>query len=548
MDLQREGRQLALAFVNLDDIVFARELSANGINLLSFAGRSLVGSAVVGAGIATRAAVLGAQVATKSALAVAAVAKGRIPGAGVAEQVVYEFDRNVSHGGEAASFVASQGVAVARRQPKPPAEPIFGDPWLGKRLRPGATPNTVLMESALDLTRLAAMPLTFGTSALANALASPAGQPVMQSFWDALSAIVDSVGRRSSGRETTTADRSERRAVLVMIGVGTLMAAAQDLVEFGEALSRASAGDGARLRSALTKAIERIDAANGTSASTTATHTPSHLLNALDAKHDGETSRVATIGRAIVEDGASLSRLAVAYSSLLAGLVTSALQSTVSGALDVDTIEAWVRADEQSRAGGGRGVPETCPASVKQLETLVAAFGRTRADGRRRGFLAPATVDLACDTIFIYSVRALGRELALARMERLFGAAVRQRLADDCSLRSEILDAKGDRDRRLAALVSQLRGEGSGRLRDARDHAAERLASLSADSVDGMLERLVPQRIGDRIAVLQRFVGLADMTNALDGVPAADESRQKVAAKFTEWIATAAAPERRAQA
>ncbi len=535
MDLQREGRQLALAFVNLDDVVFARELSANGMNLLSFAGRSLVGTAVVGAGVATRAAVLGAQVATKSALAVASAAKGRIPGGAIAEQVVYELDRNVALGGEAASFVASQGVAVARPRPKPPAEPIFGDPWLGKRLKPGATPNTVLMDSALDLTRLAAMPLTLGTSALVNALASPAGQPVMQSFWDALSTIVDSVGRRSSAKEVTTADRSERRAVLVMIGIGTLMAAAQDMVEFGEALTRASAGDGARLRAALTKAIERIETTKG--ASPAARHTPSHLLDALDGKHATETSRVATLGRALVEDGASLSRLAVAYSSLLAGLVTGALQSAFSGALDVDTIEAWVRADEASRASGGPGVPETCPASVRQLETLVAAFTSARADGRRRSFVAPSTIDLACDTIFLYSSRALGRELGLARIERLFGREVRDRLADDCSLRSEILDAKGDRDRRLAALVSQLRGEGPSRLRQARDHAAERLASLSADSVDGMLERLVPQRLAERIAVLQRFVGIADTANALDGMPPIDLPRQKVAAKFNEWIA-----------
>ena len=92
MDLQREGRQLALAFVNVDDVVFARELSANGMNLLSFAGRSLVGSAVVGAGVATRAAVLGAQVATKSALAVASAAKGRLPGGAIAEHTLPDSD------------------------------------------------------------------------------------------------------------------------------------------------------------------------------------------------------------------------------------------------------------------------------------------------------------------------------------------------------------------------------------------------------------------------------------------------------------------------
>jgi hypothetical protein len=538
MDIQREGRQLALAFVNIDDLVFAKELSANGSNLLSFAGRSLVGSAVVSAGLATRAAVFGAQVATKSALAVASMAKGRIPGAGVAEQVVYELDRNVALGGEAASFMASQGVAVARPKPKPPAEPIFGDPWLGKRLRPGSTPNTVLMDSALDLTRLAAMPLTLGASSLLNALTTPAGQQVTQTFWDALSSIVDSVGRRASTRDVPTADRSERRAVLVMVGLGTLLAATQDLIELGEALSRASAGDGAQLRAVLTKAIDRIDAAKGRSAAAAAKHTPARLLHALEEKHGGETTRMTAIGRAILEDSVALSRLAVAYSALVTGLIGSSVQSAVSGALDVDAIEAWVRDDEASRAAGGRGVPEKCPASVKQLETLAAAFS---SDGTGRGSFAPGTIALARDAIFTYSVRALGRELALARMERLFGAAVRERLADDCSLRSEILDAKGDRDRRLAALVSQLRGENGQRLRQARDHAAERLAALTDASVDGVLERLVPQRIADRIAVLQRFIGIADTANALDGMPNADETRRKVVDRFNEWVTSAPA-------
>jgi hypothetical protein len=444
-------------------------------------------------------------------------------------------------GGQAASFMASQGVAVSRPKPTPPAEPIFGDPWLGKRLKPGSTPNTVLMDSALDLTRLAAMPLTLGASTLVNALTTPAGQQVTQTFWDALSSIVDSVGRRASTAEVPTADRSERRAVLVMVGIGVLLAAAQDMVELGEALSRATAGDGAQLRTVLTRAITRIDAAQGSSAAAAAKHTPARLLHALEEKHDGETTRVTSVGRALLEDTVALSRLAVAYSTLVTGLITSSLQSAVSGALDVDAIEAWVREDEASRAAGGRGAADNCPASVKQLETLAAAFSTDGAGAGRRGSFAPGTIALARDTIFTYSVRALGRELALARMERLFGAAVRERLADDCSLRHEILDAKGDRDRRLAALVSQLRREGGQRLREARDHAAERLTSLTDASVDGLLERLVPQRIADRIAVLQRFIGMADVANALDGVPNADETRQKIAARFNEWVTSAPA-------
>jgi hypothetical protein len=150
----------------------------------------------------------------------------------------------------------------------------------------------------------------------------------------------------------------------------------------------------------------------------------------------------------------------------------------------------------------------------------------------------PSTIELALDTIFSYSYRALGRDAALARMERLFGSAVRNQLRDDCSLRGEVIDAKIDRDIRIAALVSQLQEEGHARLLQARNHAADRLASLSATSPDRMLERLVPQRIGQRIAILQRFVSMADTANALDPVRQDEARRQRVVGQFDAWLAT----------
>lgn len=550
MDLKREGRQLALALVNVDDLVLAQELSGNSINFLSFASRSLVGTAVAGAGMASRAAVLGAQFATKSALAVAGAAKGRIPGAGIAEQLAYDLDQRVGHGGESASFIASQGIALGKSDGKPPTEPIFGDAWLGKRLKPGATPTTVLVESVIDLTRLAALPLTLGTTTIANALASPTGHQVTRSFWDAVSIIVDTVVSRSGSGGTRT-DRSERRATLLMVGITPLMTTVQDIVDFGEGLTRASAGDGRQLRAVLTTALERIAASAG--ASDSAGRTPSHVFSALE-ETNGDGARFAALGKAIVEDSGALSRLAVAYTTLVAGLLTSSLQSVVNGARDVGSIEAWVRADEaafwkasgdratSSEPGGFGSAPGATtpnrPASVKQLETLVAAFYTADADTRRRGFYVPSTIELALDTIFSYSYRALGRGAALARMERLFGAAVRDRLRDDCSLSGEIIDAKIDRDVRIAALVSQLQSDGHARLRQARDHAAARLASLSATSPDRMLERLVPQRIGQRIAILQRFVGMADTANALDPLRREDARRQRVVGQFNEWLAT----------
>lgn len=292
------------------------------------------------------------------------------------------------------------------------------------------------------------------------------------------------------------------------------------------------------LRSVLTTAVERIDGASKRFASDR--HTPSHLVAALGDTSGDMSSRVTAIGKAIVEDRGALSRLAVAYTTMIAGLLTASVQSAVGAVRDVGAVEAWVRADEAARAEAGKGTPETCPAAVTQLETLVAAFYSADAEGRRRGYVAPGTIELALDTIFGYSQRALGRELALARMERLFGTSVRARLADDYSLWPEIIDAKAGRDVRLAAVVAGLRREGHARLQAARDHAAERLASLSATSPDRLIERLGPQRVGERIAVLQRFVGMADMANALDPSRSDDARQQRVLAEFEQWIGTSA--------
>jgi hypothetical protein len=167
----------------------------------------------------------------------------------------------------------------------------------------------------------------------------------------------------------------------------------------------------------------------------------------------------------------------------------------------------------------------------------VASYSGGDAPALGRGFFASSTIDLARDTIFAYSTRAIGRAAALARMTRLFGADESERLRDDCSLRTEILDAGSDRDRRIAALVTSLRLEDGARLREARNHTARRLDSLTTNSPDAMLERFAPLRIGERVAILRRFVGIADTANALDGDPSGESARQRVLSRFNEWLA-----------
>src|SRR5215472_10291924 len=134
MDLEQKSRQIALSFVNMDDVVVARELSGNGMSMLALVGRSIVGTAVTGGGLAARAALFGAQVATKSAMAASAAAKGVVPGAEAAEEAMYQLDRRLGASAERASFVASRGVEIGKEDDEqPPTDPIMGDPWLGKR-------------------------------------------------------------------------------------------------------------------------------------------------------------------------------------------------------------------------------------------------------------------------------------------------------------------------------------------------------------------------------------------------------------------------------
>ena len=123
-------------------------------------------------------------------------------------------------------------------------------------------------------------------------------------------------------------------------------------------------------------------------------------------------------------------------------------------------------------------------------------------------------------------------------MERLFGRDARDRIADDCSLRAEILDAGRERDRSIAALVADLQSCGRERLRAARDRAAARLGTLGSGSRDNFADLIVPHRTIERAAVLRRFVAMADTANALDAGPAGESSRARVLEAFRAWIDT----------
>jgi hypothetical protein len=529
MSFQQKSRQIALSFVNMDDVVVARELSGNGMSILGLVGRSIVGTAVISGGLAARAALFGAQVAAKSARAATAAAKGVVPGADAAEEAMYQLDQRLGAGAERASFVASRGVEIGKENDLPPTDPILGDPWLGKRLDPGATWNTVLADSAGDLSSLAALPLTLTTATVEGAIASPAGQRVGKMVWDSVSSMIDSTtGTVKTG---DAADRAETRAMILTMGATPLWLAFQDGVDLCEGLSRAALGDTRRLRTVLDRLIERLEASDAGAAA----QTPARLLAALDAHEAIELKAVLDIGGALVEDSTKLAKLGAIYSTLLTRLVDGSVRSAIDAGSKVQAIEAWIKVDDERRAAGLGGADTPRPAMLERLETIASA-GTTPSPNRARAFFAASTIDLARDMVFSYSIDALGREAALARIERLFGREVRERIADDCSLRDDVIDAGRERDRRIGAIVVDLLRRGRARLRQARDHAAARLATLTANSRDNLIERLIPLRVAERAAVLRRFVAMADTANALDGIPSEERSRERVVARFHAWV------------
>ena len=544
MTIEQKSREIALSFINLDDVVVTRELSGSGMSMLAIMGRSFVGTAVAGGGLAARAALFGAQVAAKSAIATTAAAKGLVPGADAAERAMSELDRRLGASAERASFVASRGVEIGKADEKPPTDPILGDPWLGKRLDPGATWNTVIADSAGDLSQLAVLPFTLTTAAMERAMVSATGQRVGKKVWDSMSSLMDATSGTTSAGEA--AERSDARAIVMTIGATPLWLAFQDAIDLCEGFSRAALGDVRRLRTVLTGIVDRLEASD---ANATA-NAPARLLAALDAPNATELSGLFAIGTALVEDSARLARLSAIYSMLLGRLVDGSVRTAVDAASGVDEIEAWIRADEErrtagsvaeNRSGSGAGssagsssTPKPRPALLERLETIASA-GTSPGPNSARGFFTASTIELARDMVFSYSSGALGREGGLDRIERLFGRDVRDRIADDCSL-DDVLDAGRARDRRIAAVVSEHLRYGRDRLRDARNHAAARLVTLSSNSPDNLVERVVPLRLVERATVLRRFVGMADTASALDGLPSDEPLRRGVVARFDAWI------------
>jgi hypothetical protein len=244
---------------------------------------------------------------------------------------------------------------------------------------------------------------------------------------------------------------------------------------------------------------------------------------------------------ALLDDAVELAVFATGYPGFVALAALDDGTLLAMGLTGAGGVDRWVRSDgvEGGRSGAGGASSESarpelvalCESVLGQPEEGVAPF-----------FHPQATVDLAQDVAFGYSRDALGREAALARVERLFGPAVRDRIAADVSLEPELLDA-WEGDDRWRALRTRIDAIAAARELDrARELCAGRLASL--ERFTRLPWVYVPRQARRRIDLLGAFVSLANQDLALRSEEPARASgeRRAALARFAAWTDGASPP------
>jgi len=150
----------------------------------------------------------------------------------------------------------------------------------------------------------------------------------------------------------------------------------------------------------------------------------------------------------------------------------------------------------------------------------------------RLGYYPECAVRYAQDVSFLYASEVLGRDKALARIDRLYGKKTRDRVAADVSLDRDVLDLEAGerRDERIRDLIADT---GARDLIDRRDKGQEQLESL--EDFSALPLQYVPEQAGERIAILRYFLSRASQELALRPEPA-DAGRQEAQQAFEKWV------------
>ncbi|MEM7352410.1 MAG: hypothetical protein AAF657_16530 [Acidobacteriota bacterium] len=533
--IQDVGGKLVQSFLSLDDLVLGQGLFSEGLSQFKLSGRSVASSVAVGSNLAARTVHAGIQVGAKTAKATAGALEGFVPGAGLARSMAERVDEEAAAAGEEASQLAAHAVELASGDL--PRSPLTKETWLSKGAPRGYGWSDLAADTAIGtFGRLATMPLTLGIDSLAQMAGSRGGRMLIDTSLKSVGVMLE----MTPGASSTQLDTSELRESLMAVTASSSDSAVRGIVALAEAAARLAFGDTRKLHQAVEEAIDqmRLLAAHGelgellpavpisvtlrARARRVVDHAPSQFLAALERDDDGAGPSPGQVLSAVLNDADNLRIFATEYPLVLTLMGTNTSLFLTAGMVDVNEIEGYVQADDSDKSR---------PWSAAQLEAYVGKAPQ--------GTFFEPTVHAAQDAAFTYSSEVLGRRKALARAERLYGAAARERLENDVSLDAEILnagsEARDDKIRQHIAAAADIE-----ELNRQRDCCEAQLASLEAYT--GSLYDFQPKRIGDRKEVLLDFLSLVNQDLALrEANHSAHAERMAAKEGFDAWVATASA-------
>ncbi len=540
----QDVQKLAQTFLTLDDLVFGQELVSESLSQVELAGRSAVGSVVVGSNVAARTFQIGMQAGAKATKVAAMSVEGLVPGAGTVRAFADRLDHGATEAAEEASRLAAYGVELSRGGERhPPANPVTGGPWLAKSAPREMTLGALAAETATGpLARIAALPFLLGADGVRAAAATRAGELTRDAGFQGTNMVMELL----PGTGTSSLDTIELRELLAAVASGAGEATGRDAGGFLAAALHLAAGDGQRLRRAIDEGVEKmrllaeqpeieeivpglpLNKLVRRRAREIAENPPRRLAAALAT--EGYAGRFSAILSAFLEDFDAIRTFAVNYPFVLSVLSTSSGALLGAGFYDAGEVERYVRSDAgDSGAGGAR------PWSVTDFESFVGQQAVADEDDPDavEGFFPASTVRLAQDVSFHYSSHVLGRQKALERLERIFGDEVRERVEADPSLDPEVMRAERgkDRDGKVRDWLGAVRDPAE--LCRVRDRCAEQQDSLGSFAASPFAYR--PAQVEERIEVLSTFLSLTGQRLALvapgEEVTARSEARQR----FADW-------------
>lgn len=533
-DIADVGGKLAASFLTLDDLVAGQGLVGGSLSQITHAGRLGAGSVLASSNLAARTFQLGVQAGAKTAKVTAEALEGVVPGAAAARKLAEKVDAQAAAAAEEASMLAARCVEMTGGPSAAPKNPLTGERWVSKECPPGYTWGELAADTVVGpFGRIAMLPLKLGMDAASAAASTGAGRMTMGATMQAAHGLLD-MGSSSS----TTLDRAEMREALMAVSSTTGNAVARDFMALAEAAARFAFGDTRRILRVMREGLEElrlvaahddmdellpalpISATLRRRAQKIVDHPPKSLLAALAQR----PVRVGEVFKALIQDAEPLRLFLVNYPQVVTLLGANTGLMLAAGLVDVGEIEDYVRDD------GAKGTPW----SAMGIEDHVGQAVLGKRDPQL-GYYPECAVRYAQDVSFLYASEVLGRDKALARTDRLYGKAARDRVAADLSLDLDVLRAEAG-EAREERIRDRIADTDARDLVEHRDKCQEQVEAL--EDFAAMRFQYVPEQVGERIEILRYFLSRASQEMALRprGPEPPDTGRREAQKAFEKWV------------